>query len=171
MTPLTLSEFNKLAEKEAKERLILCCGSSEWASKVLKFRPYATFKSLSIQSENIWNHLPESEWLAAFKHHPKIGDIDSLRKKFASTQNWTTKEQGSIAQASEETLRALAKGNDAYEKKHGFIFIVCATGKRADEMLHILQSRIDNETTIEIKNAAIEQAKITQLRLEKMIHE
>ncbi len=168
---LTLSEFNALSKEVAKERLLLCCGSSEWADKVLKFRPYASLKSLMIQSENIWNHLPPSEWLIAFKHHPKIGDVESLRKKFATTKAWAEKEQGGVASASENTLKALAEGNDNYEKRHGFIFIVCASGKSADEMLQLLQGRLHNSTDLEVKNASMEQAKITQLRLEKMIHE
>jgi 2-oxo-4-hydroxy-4-carboxy-5-ureidoimidazoline decarboxylase len=120
-------------------------------------------------AEDQWYECSEADWLQAFTHHPKIGDVDSLKKKFASTAKWAGNEQGAVNSASEETLKALAKGNDDYEKKFGFIFIVCATGKSADEMLQLLQERLPNDKAGEIKIAMEEQNKITQLRLQKLL--
>ena len=111
----------------------------------------------------------ESDFLEAFSHHPKIGaSLDLLREKFASTHGWSSAEQSAVTGASEETLAALRDGNIRYEKKYGFIFIVCATGKSAAQMLEILNSRMNHSYEQELQIAAKEQAKITHLRLEKI---
>ena len=119
-------------------------------------------------SEEQWYRCSEADWLEAFTHHPKIGDINSLREKFASTAEWATDEQSSVSKTSDEVLEALAKGNELYVNKFGYIFIVFATGKSAEEMLHLLEERLLNEPAEEIKNAMEEQNKITKLRLEKL---
>jgi 2-oxo-4-hydroxy-4-carboxy-5-ureidoimidazoline decarboxylase len=106
--------------------------------------------------------------LEAFEHHPKIGDINSLKEKYPNTKEWASDEQAGINVASEEVLHAVAKGNEDYEKKFGYIFIVCATGKSAGEMRQILESRLMNNPDEEIQIAAEEQNKITKLRLEKL---
>jgi 2-oxo-4-hydroxy-4-carboxy-5-ureidoimidazoline decarboxylase len=106
--------------------------------------------------------------LEAFEQHPKIGDINSLKKQYANTVAWASNEQAGVDAASDEVLQALAKGNDDYERKFGYIFIVCATGKSAGEMLELLQSRLTNDPESEIKIGAEEQNKITKLRLEKL---
>jgi 2-oxo-4-hydroxy-4-carboxy-5-ureidoimidazoline decarboxylase len=134
-------------------------------------RPFKERKILLSKALEIWNQLSESDWKEAFGHHPKIGDVDSLKAKFASTQVWAKQEQQGSQQASMAVLEALALGNQTYENRFGYIFIVCATGKTAEEMLSILESRLNNEPIVEIKVAAQEQAKITQIRLEKLIHE
>jgi 2-oxo-4-hydroxy-4-carboxy-5-ureidoimidazoline decarboxylase len=116
-------------------------------------------------AEHLWWHLGDGDWLAAFDHHPRIGaDVDALRAKFATAAT-AEREQAGVSGASEETLRALAQGNREYEARYGFIFLVCATGKSAVEMLAILRSRMDHETEAELRIAAGEQAKITRLRL------
>ena len=109
-----------------------------------------------------------ADWLEAFAAHPRIGDLDALRKKFASTANWCAGEQAGVAAADEAVLTALADGNRAYEARFGYIFIVCATGKSAAEMLAILTARLANDPEVELKVATAEQAKITRLRLEKL---
>ncbi|RZK26134.1 MAG: OHCU decarboxylase, partial [Hymenobacter sp.] len=113
--------------------------------------------------------LSEADWREAFTHHPKIGDVSALREKFASTATWAAGEQGAVRQASQSTLEALAAGNEAYAQRFGYIFIVCATGKSAAEMLALLQARLPHEPAQEIKIAMSEQAKITRLRLEKLL--
>jgi OHCU decarboxylase len=114
--------------------------------------------------------LTEADWLEAFAAHPLIGDVDSLRAKYAATKTLAAGEQSGVASAGEATLAALAEVNRAYRDKFGFIFIVFATGKSAAEMLAILKSRIDNSREQEIRNAAVEQMKITRLRLQKLGH-
>ena len=113
--------------------------------------------------------LGEPEWREAFAHHPRIGDMASLRARFASTAGWAADEQRGAAQATEETLAALARGNRVYEERFGCIFIVCATGKSAAEMLALLEARLGNDPEHEMRMAADEQMKITRLRLEKLL--
>jgi len=131
-------------------------------------RPYASRKAMMEQSQRLWPTLTESDWLQAFEAHPKIGDVDSLRRKYASTKALASGEQAGAKQAPEAVLRRLKADNDAYQQKFGFIFIVCATGKSAEEMLELLEARLPNTREQEIANAAREQAKITELRLEKL---
>ena len=136
---------------------------------MLPFFPADDMAELLYDAEDQWYECNETDWLESFNHHPKIGDMDSLKKKFATTAGWASGEQGAVAEASEETLKALAEGNEAYEKKFGFIFIVCATGKSADEMLQLLQERMPNDKEHEIVIAMDEQNKITQIRLQKLL--
>lgn len=171
MKTLTLAQFNALPQKEAVEALTHCCGSSRWVTKMESSRPFENTKTLSQLSSKFWSELSENDWKEAFSHHPKIGDLDSLKKKFASTRDWAEQEQKGSAEASIPVLQALALGNQTYENRFGYIFIVCATGNKADEMLAMLESRLNNSPETEIKIAAGEQAKITQIRLEKLIHE
>ena len=114
--------------------------------------------------------LAESDWQEAFTHHPQIGDRESLKKKFASTAGWAGNEQSGTATATEDVLDELAEYNHQYREKFGYIFIVCATGKTALEMLTMLKQRIENSRETEILIAAGEQAKITRLRLEKLLN-
>jgi 2-oxo-4-hydroxy-4-carboxy-5-ureidoimidazoline decarboxylase len=163
-----LERLNFLPPELVKLDLERCCGASRWVARMLANRPFHSMEDLITTAEREWNAMQEPDWLEAFSHHPKIGDVDSLRKKFASTANWAANEQGSVQQADEETLQQLAAGNTAYESKFGFIFIICATGKSAKEMLNALQQRLSNERRVELKIAAAEQAKITALRLKKL---
>ena len=120
-------------------------------------------------ADTIWWDLGDGDWLEAFTHHPRIGaDVAKLRERFAATASWSEGEQAAVGQASEEVLQALAEANVAYEARYGYLFIVCATGKSAAEMLAILQERMDNPPANELRIAAGEQAKITHLRLEKL---
>lgn len=136
---------------------------------MLPFIPADDMVELLEDAEDEWWKCSQSDWKEAFTHHPKIGDIDSLREKVASTATWASGEQSGVNKASEETILALAAGNKLYEEKFGFIFIVCATGKSAEEMLAHLQQRLQHEPDEEIIIAADEQNKITKLRIEKLL--
>jgi len=167
---MTIEELNNLSETEAKQNFLQCCGSETWAEMMVQHRPFSDRKQLHDIAEDIWNvAVNREDWLEAFSAHPKIGDLDSLRKKYASTKKWAEGEQCGTAEASEKVLKGLAKGNQKYEDKYGYIFIVCATGKSAKEMLKILESRLDNDPDEEIKIAADEQRKITEIRLNKLL--
>jgi 2-oxo-4-hydroxy-4-carboxy-5-ureidoimidazoline decarboxylase len=166
---MTLSDLNVLPAAARAEALGTCCGSSAWIATLNEQFPFTSSAALYEAAERIWNDLGEAHWREAFTHHPKIGDINALKEKFASTATWAAGEQGAVRQASQETLEALAAGNEAYEQRFGYIFIVCATGKSADEMLALLQARLPNEPSQEIHVAKGEQAKITRLRLEKLL--
>jgi 2-oxo-4-hydroxy-4-carboxy-5-ureidoimidazoline decarboxylase len=166
---MQLIELNQLSPSQLKEELTKCCGSSAWVEKIASLFPFDTTESLLQQAHDVWNRLTQKDWLEAFQQHPKIGDVNSLTEKFASTAKWASGEQASVHQASQKTIEKLAEGNRQYEAKFGYIFIVCATGKSAEEMLKILLSRLPNEPGMEIKIAAAEQAKITLIRLEKLL--
>ena len=128
-------------------------------------RPFANDAKLLFAARNEWFGLVESDWLEAFSHHPRIGDRAALEARFPNTHDLSSKEQASVGEAHEDVLSALAEANNAYYDKFGFIFIVCATGKTADEMLALLQTRLGNERAAELRIAAEEQARITALRL------
>ena len=132
-------------------------------------RPFADLSSVHHTAEKIWNGLSREDWLEAFTAHPRIGDVNSLRKKFENTRTWASGEQSGVNEAEEKVLHGLAEGNESYEKKFGFIFIVCATGKSAAEMLALLQARLPNTREQEMVNAAAEQVKITRIRLDKWL--
>lgn len=165
-----LAALNGADEVSAREQLTRCCGASAWVDWMLHFRPYEDVPALRAAAIAAFSELKRHDWLEAFEHHPKIGDIDSLRAKFASTSAWAGAEQSGTGEASEETLQALAQGNADYEAKFGFIFIIYATGKSAAEMLGALRARMPNDVEAELRNAAEQQKLITEIRLKKLLN-
>ena len=166
---MTVDELNALSPESAREELLRCCGSARWAEKALTRRPFADKNAALAAADAAWAETGEKDWLEAFAHHPRIGGKDALRAKFAATKSWAQGEQAAVAGAGEATLDALEKGNANYEARFGFIFIVCATGKSAAEMLALLNDRLPNDRAMELKIAAAEQNKITKIRLEKLL--
>ncbi len=166
---MTLNELNHLEPEALYVALEKCCGSSNWIVEMMNAMPFNSKEDLLDKARLHWNKLRDKDGLEAFTHHPKIGDLEALEKKFASTKDWSENEQGAVNTASKETLIALAEGNTQYEEKFGYIFIVCATGKSAEEMLTLLNARLPNTKEEEIKIAMKEQEKITQIRLEKLL--
>jgi 2-oxo-4-hydroxy-4-carboxy-5-ureidoimidazoline decarboxylase len=150
---------------QARAALAACCGSTRWVDRMVARRPFRNRQALLAAAEQEWWELSTDDWREAFSHHPKIGDRESLRTRFPSTHQLSSEEQAGVNRASEEVLAALAEANRAYEQKFGYIFIVCATGKSAGEMLALLRERLINDPQTEIRIAAEEQAKITALRL------
>ena len=120
-------------------------------------------------AEQIWWSLGEQDWLEAFSAHPRIGGRQAQRPQDAQARTWSEHEQAGARGIDEATQDELAQANRAYEEKFGHIFIVCATGKTAAEMLALLRARLPNNPGVELRNAADEQRKITQLRLEKIL--
>jgi len=163
------SKLDAMSESDAREALARCCGASRWVGGMLARRPFGADEALMRAADEVWASMEEADILEAFAHHPRIGaSMEELEKRFASTSRWASGEQAGARGASAETLAALRDGNLAYEERFGFIFIVCATGKSADEMLALLQARVDNDRQTELRIAAAEQAKITKIRLEKL---
>src|SRR5262245_30698193 len=146
---MTLHELNILTQQQLIRELSKCCGSPAWVNKMLPFFPADDLVELLEDAEEQWFKCSEDDWKEAFAHHPKIGDIDSLKKKFADTAQWALDEQSGTSAATPEIIKALAEGNKQYEEKFGYIFIVCATGKTADEMLSMLQTRLQNSPEVE----------------------
>jgi hydroxyisourate hydrolase len=161
---MNLLAFNTLPEETAKRELFACCGSEKWVDSMMKHFPFASEKQLVDLSAKIWyDECTEADWRESFTHHPKIGDVKSLTEKFAG------KEQAGVAVATQETIQHLAKANSDYENKNGFIFIVCATGKSATEMLLLLNDRLQNTAEEELYIAMGEQQKISIIRFKKML--
>lgn len=167
---MTLKQINKLPAKKLYEALERCCGATYWVKEMVNKAPFASKQALFNYADEIWENANKDCWLEAFTHHPKIGDIDALSKKFANTKQWAEGEQSGVQSAKEDILQALAKGNKIYEEKFGYIFIVCATGKSAEEMLDLLNKRLPNSLEEELLIAMKEQQKITKIRLEKLLN-
>jgi 2-oxo-4-hydroxy-4-carboxy-5-ureidoimidazoline decarboxylase len=165
---MTIAEFNNLSESEKYDTLFKCCGSTAWANLMLTVFPADNLVEILLAADEKWAQCEQEDYLEAFTHHPKIGDKNLLREKFAATAVWASNEQSGVNTASDDVIDDLAKGNEDYEAKFGYIFIVCATGKSAEEMLALLESRLPNDPEKEIEIAAGEQAKITRIRLEKL---
>jgi OHCU decarboxylase len=165
---MNLAAINAAPPETAREMLLRCCGSRRWAEAMIVRRPFASESALISTADEIWQSLDRAAWLEAFSAHPRIGDFKSLREKFASTADFCRGEQAGMSNADENTLRELGEGNRRYEERFGYIFIVCATGKTAAEMLAILNARRGNDAETELSIAAAEQAKITRLRLEEL---
>ena len=165
---MNFSDFQVLPIEQAEEVLLLCCGSQNWANKMAQLRPFQSLEEVQNTAVRIWESLQVQEWLEAFAHHPRIGDRQALAARFASTRNWSANEQAGVAVAEEEVLDRLALGNEEYSQRFGYVFLVCATGKSALEMLNLLEARINNSPEEELQIAQQEQQKIMLLRLDKM---
>jgi 2-oxo-4-hydroxy-4-carboxy-5-ureidoimidazoline decarboxylase len=163
-----LAHLNVMSFAEAQAAFLRCCGSQRWSEMMAGLRPFATQTGLLAAADAAFANLAQVDWLEAFAAHPRIGDLDTLRKKFATTAAWCAGEQSGVVGAGDDVLHALAEGNSRYEERFGYLFIVCAAGKGAAEMLEILRGRLDNSAEDELAVAAQEQAKITRLRLEKL---
>jgi 5-hydroxyisourate hydrolase/2-oxo-4-hydroxy-4-carboxy-5-ureidoimidazoline decarboxylase len=169
---MNLNSFNILSQVEAGKLLFTCCGSEKWVGRVMKRFPFLNEMELVAVAEKAWYHECDgNDWKESFTQHPKIGDTKSLADKFANTQHLTGNEQAGVNNASQNLIEELAHANAEYEAKFGFIFIVCATGKSAAEMLRLLLDRITNSSTEELNIAMGEQHKITITRLKKLIVE
>ena len=156
---------NEAPVDEARAILFRACGSSRWVDRMMARRPFGNSAKLLFAARNEWFGLTEVDWLEAFSHHPRIGDRASLEERFPQTHDLSAKEQSGIGIAGADVLTALAQANTDYFDRFGFIFIVCATGKSAEEMLALLVSRLLNDRAAELRVAAEEQAKITAIRL------
>lgn len=161
--------LDRASETEARDALTRCCGATRWVQAMLARRPYGSDEALFRVADEEWSKVERDDVLEALTHHPRIGaNVDELRKKYASTADWSAGEQAGAGAAAEETLLALRDGNVRYEARFGHIFVVCATGKSAAEMLALLEAREHNEPGDEWRIAAAEQAKIIRIRLEKL---
>ena len=164
-----LAWLNSLTPEEAAKELRQCCGSRRWAEQISNDRPYSTLESLITHADRLWWSLTPDDWLEAFRSHPKIGEKKASHKVSAQSSQWSGQEQAGVSSASQDTVDSLESLNRAYEQKFGFIFIICATGKTSEEMLEALQDRLQHDSDTELRLAATEQAKITELRLKKLL--
>jgi 2-oxo-4-hydroxy-4-carboxy-5-ureidoimidazoline decarboxylase len=159
---VTLDELNVMPHDAAERKLAKCCGSSRWTAAMAGRRPFQDAEHVYRDAQEIWWSLDGGDWLEAFAHHPRIGAR-------AGMWGWAKDEQAGTQTASADTMQRLAERNHEYERKFGHVFLIFASGKRADEMLAQLELRIANDPAAELRIAAGEQAKITRLRLEKLL--
>jgi len=165
----SLHWLNELNPNDAKAEFLKCCGCSRWASSMIAARPFDTVNGVLATADEIWWSLAREDWLEAFRAHPRIGEKKAEAQESQQAENWSAQEQSGVANTIPAIKAALVQANLRYEQQFGFIFIVCATGKSAEEMLAILNRRLQNDPQTEIRVAAEEQRKITRLRLEKLL--
>lgn len=167
---MNLNHLNQLPRDEAAAEFAECCGSKRWAETMTERRPFERVEDLTQTASDVWWSLKHDDWLEAFRSHPKIGEKKAAETISTQSQQWSGQEQSGMRNAGDDTIETLAQLNREYEQKFGYIFIICATGKSADEMLALLRQRIGNDPDTELPIAAAEQAKITELRLKKLIN-
>jgi 2-oxo-4-hydroxy-4-carboxy-5-ureidoimidazoline decarboxylase len=168
MNPI-LQRWNELDVSNAESEILPCCGSRAWAQELASLRPFAGPHDLLTTSDGVWSNLDVADWDEAFASHPRIGEQKAPASTTAQSSQWSTQEQ-SAAELSDSRIKdQLRRANALYEARFGRIYIVCATGKSAEEMLAILQRRLDNEDAVELREAAEQQRQITQLRLRKWL--
>ena len=166
-----LGRWNQLPAAEAENEILACCGSHAWARGMASRRPIADERSLLAASDETWRGLTESDWMEAFRSHPRIGESRAERPSGAQSASWSAQEQSGATGGEDAVKIALADGNREYEKRFGHIFIVCATGKSAAEILGILRRRLKNDAQTELQEAAEQQRQITQIRLKRWLAE
>jgi 2-oxo-4-hydroxy-4-carboxy-5-ureidoimidazoline decarboxylase len=164
-----LARWNFLPIAVAADEILPCCGSRAWAEGMVARRPLPDILTLLAKSDEIWRSLAESDWLEAFRSHPRIGESSAQPAASPQSAAWSEQEQRSVADANDAVRIALAEANRAYEHRFNRIFIVCATGKSPAEILTILQRRLRNDQPTELQEAAEQQRQITQIRLKKWL--
>jgi len=161
-----LDHWNELAAVEAAREILPCCGSRVWAERMAARRPMASPEDLFATSDEIWLGLNEADWQEAFDSHPRIGQRHAKAATAESLQ-WSGEEQKTAMARDEAVSAALQSRNRGYEARFGRIFIVCASGKSAAEILEILERRLNNTADAELREAVEQQRQITQLRLRR----
>ena len=148
--------------------MLACCGAHRWAAAMAALRPIASVAALSAAADSEWSRMEEADWMEAFASHPRIGERKASHTSPQSAA-WARQEQSSTVNASERVLAELAEGNALYVQRFGFTYIVCATGKSAEQMLEILNRRLRNDRDTELREAAEQQRQILQIRLGKWL--
>ncbi len=165
-----LVQLNQLSPEAAREVLLGFCGSPAFADRLVAARPFDSLRALFAAAQATWWDLDEGEWLTAYAAHPRLGDGAKGKAQTEQSSHWSQREQQGIQNSQTAVLDRLRKANEQYLSKFGFIFICFASGKSGEQVLSILERRLQNERAVEIENAAREQAKITRLRIEKWVN-
>ncbi|HWB41581.1 MAG TPA: 2-oxo-4-hydroxy-4-carboxy-5-ureidoimidazoline decarboxylase [Gemmatimonadales bacterium] len=166
---LSLAELDRLSRSEAGEHLRACCGSSRWVELMLAARPFGGIETALAAADRAWQACEPADWDEAFAHHPRIGERHAAAPVGAVASGWSAGEQGAAARGDAGTRAALAEANAAYERRFGRIYIVCATGRSAEDLLADIEARMGNDPERERAVAAEEQRKIIRLRLLKLL--
>jgi OHCU decarboxylase len=166
----TLLAWNTAGAQTALDAMLACCGARRWAAAMVVLRPISNIVELSAAADRIWSTMEEADWMEAFACHPRIGERKAMHASRKSGA-WSQQEQSSASSAAERVLSDLSAANLLYEQRFGFTYIVCATGKSAEEMLSILNRRLSSDRASELREAAEQQRQITQIRLGKWLVE
>lgn len=146
-----------------------CCGSTRWVSGMVARRPFESRRAIHAAADEVWWSLGANDWREAFAAHPRIGERSGISGESGRAGKWAEGEQRSVERANRDIRNALEAVNFEYEERFGYIYIVCATGKTAEEMLGLARERLHNDPDDELKVAAEEQRQITRLRLDKLL--
>ena len=165
---MRLADLNALPAPEAARELLRCCGSTRWVRAMAVARPFGNVAAVDEAADRIFDTLAPADWLEAFAAHPRIGESSRAGRADAS-EEWSAEEQASASAASDAVRDRLARRQRDYEARFGYIFIICATGRNAPEMLAALEQRMPNAPADELRIASEEQRKITHLRIEKLL--
>jgi 2-oxo-4-hydroxy-4-carboxy-5-ureidoimidazoline decarboxylase len=166
---LTLERLNALPAADAAEEFRSCCGSVRWVESMVRRRPFEHLDALLAAADDAWRATGPADWDEAFAHHPRIGERHAAAPVSAAARTWSAGEQGAAATADQATRAALAEANQAYERRFGRIYLVCAAGRSADELLQDIETRMRNDPERERAVAVEEQRKITRLRLRALV--
>lgn len=158
----SVAHLNNMSMIQASDLLMRCSHSLLWTDCLLNHMPFAAAGDLDRASIDGWQSATRDNWLEAFAGHPLIGDVEYLRRRFDAQAHG---EQGQVLAATTDVLEELATLNREYLARHGFIFIIRASGLSAAQMLDTLRQRIVRSTDIEFVEAATQHASITRLRL------
>jgi 2-oxo-4-hydroxy-4-carboxy-5-ureidoimidazoline decarboxylase len=166
-----LEQWNAVPVEEAAKEILPCCGSKAWAGGMVARRPFPDVTTLLAVSDETWSNLSAADWMEAFRSHPRIGESRAAQSASVQSATWSAQEQQKVAAAGDAVKIALADANRKYEQRFRHIFIVCATGKSAPEILEILRRRLQNDEPTELREAAEQQRQITRIRLTKWLSE
>jgi 2-oxo-4-hydroxy-4-carboxy-5-ureidoimidazoline decarboxylase len=155
-----LHKFNALPEEAVHRALLECCPSRRWADAVAAGRPYASVDALLAASDAAAAGLGESDLRAALAGHPRIGQ---------PAAGQPAREQAGVASADAATRQALTAGNAEYEHRFGHIYLVCAAGRSAAELLSLLRERLRNDRETEWDVVRSELGKINRIRLRRLL--
>jgi 2-oxo-4-hydroxy-4-carboxy-5-ureidoimidazoline decarboxylase len=161
---LGLERLNAAPAAEARAALLACCSSPAWAERMLADRPFADADAVYDAADAALAGLSESDLDAALAGHPRIGE-----KPAGEGSAWSRAEQYGVESASSSTADALARGNRDYEAKFGHVYLVCASGRSAEELLAILQQRLGNDAATERAVLRSELAQINRNRLARLL--
>jgi OHCU decarboxylase len=167
--PGALARLNAAPREDAIAAFTQCCAARAWAETMAELRPYRDPDALLDTADRVWEELGPDAWRSAFDGHPRIGERKPAADTSAAAQRWSEQEQAGARQADAGVQARLAEAQRAYEARFRHIFLICATGRSAAEMLQELERRLRNDPHTELRVAAEEQRRITRLRLEKLL--
>ena len=166
---VAVAELDELRAARAAELLRACCGAARWVAGMVARRPFHTLGAVLDEADDLWWSLGPDDWLEALAQHPRIGERHDAGAQDPRGAAWSAGEQSGVDVASADVRAALAAVNGEYERRFRHTYVVCATGKSAEEMLALARARLGSDPETELRVAAGEQLKITRLRLEKLL--